>query len=70
MPSFFNSWMPFIYLYGVGGVFFFFGIYLIVKSGSLNPEKRHHRIWLKVLLGGFFFFVLLHAILIISALYL
>ena len=70
MPSFFNSWLPFIYLYIVGGIFFFFGLYLIVKSGSLNLEKQHHRTWLKILVGGFFFFVFLHATLTISALYL
>jgi hypothetical protein len=70
MPSFFNSWLPFIYLYGVGGIFFFSGLYLIVKSGSLNLQKKYHRSWLKVLVSGFFFFVLLHASLIIAALYL
>ena len=69
MPTLFNSWLPFLYLYGVGGIFFFLGLYMIVKSGSLNLKRQHHRTWLKILVGGFFFFVVLHATLIISALY-
>jgi hypothetical protein len=68
--SVFQTWMPFFYLYGVGGVFFFVGIYIVLKSGSLNPNRKQHRFWLKTLLGGFFFFMALHAFLIISALYL
>jgi len=70
MISFFNSWLPFIYLYGVGGVFFFSGLYIIVKSGSLNLQKKHHLWWIRVLVAGFFFFLFIHAALIIAALYL
>jgi len=70
MPSFLNSWLPFIYLYGVGGIFFFTGLFMIVKSGSLNLQKKYHRKWLAILVGGFFFFVFLHAFLIVAALYL
>ena len=70
MISFFNSWLPFIYLYGVGGVFFFSGLYIIVKSGSLNLKKKHHLWWIRVLVAGFFFFLFIHAALIIAALYL
>jgi len=70
MISFFNNWLPFIYLYGVGGVFFFIGLYVIVKSGSLNLQKTHHKKWLKILISGFFFFFFIHAFLIVAALYL
>lgn len=66
---FFQSWLPFIYLYGVGGIFFFSGMYVILKSGSLNLKKRQHLFWVKVLFGGFFFFMFFHAFLIIAALY-
>lgn len=69
MPSLFNSWIPFMYLYGVGGVFFFTGIYIIVKSKSLNLERKNHRRWIKILISGFFYFMFIHAILIIAALY-
>jgi hypothetical protein len=69
MPSFFNTWLPFIYLYGVGGIFFFTGMYIIKKSGALNLKKKNHSRWFKILLGGFLFFILIHATLIIAALY-
>jgi hypothetical protein len=69
MPSFFNSWLPFIYLYGVGGIFFAFGMFVIVKSGALNLKIKRHKRWFIILIGGFFFFVCLHGILIIAALY-
>lgn len=70
MPDFFQTWLPFIYLYGVGGIFFFAGMYIIIKSGSLNPARKQHKFWIRVLFGGYFFFFFLHGILIISALYL
>ncbi|WP_337865249.1 hypothetical protein [Ignavibacterium sp.] len=66
----FQPWIPFIYLYGVGGIFFFTGMYIIIKSGALNPNRKHHKWWIKILFGGYFFFLFLHAFLIISALYL
>lgn len=67
--SIFQTWVPFLYLYIVGGVVFFSGLYLTIKSGSLNRTKKHHRLWLKILIGGYLFFMSLHAFLIISALY-
>jgi len=70
MPSFFNSWLPFIYLYGVGGVFFFTGMYLIKKSGAIDLTIKRHRFWYKVMFFGFFYFVLLHFLLTVAALYL
>ncbi len=69
LQTFFQSWLPYIYLYGVGGLFFLSGMYIIVKSGSLNLKKRQHRFWLRILFGGFFFFMFMHAFLIIAALY-
>jgi hypothetical protein len=70
MPNFFNTWLPFFYLYGVGGAIFFTGMYIIIKSDSLNLNRKNHKWWVKVLFGGYFFFMSLHAFLIISALYL
>jgi hypothetical protein len=69
MPSFFNSWFPFIYLYGVGGIFFFFGLFIIKKSGAIDLEKKHHKFWMKAMIFGYFYFVALHFFLIIAALY-
>ena len=38
--TFFHTWLPFIYLYGVGGIAFLIGMFLIVKTKALiykNP---------------------------------
>lgn len=69
MPDFFQTWLPFVYLYGVGGIFFFFGMFIIIKSGALNPERKQHKFWIRALFGGYLFFMSLHASLIITALY-
>jgi hypothetical protein len=69
MPSFFNTWLPFIYLYGVGGLFFYIGLILVKKAGSYDPTKKRHRYWWRILIFGFFYFMLIHAILIVVALY-
>lgn len=69
MPPFSHTWLPFIYLYVVGGIFFFFGMILVKKSGAMNPQSKKHQFWKKVLLFGFFYFVAIHAFLILAALY-
>tara|TARA_B100001750_G_C15467594_1_gene577947 strand:- start:1015 stop:1230 length:216 start_codon:yes stop_codon:yes gene_type:complete len=68
MIDFSQSWLPFIYLYGVGGIFFVIGVRLIVKTNALNLSIPRHCIWLKVLLFGFAFYALLHLIFILLAL--
>ena len=69
MPSFFNSWLPFIYLYVVGGFFFFLGIFLIKRNGAINLKKKQHKFWMKVMIFGFFYFAALHALLTVASLY-
>ncbi|MCH7965673.1 MAG: hypothetical protein IH852_17250 [Bacteroidetes bacterium] len=69
MLSFFDSWFPLIYLYGLGGVFFFFGMYIIKRSGAIDLTIKRHRFWFRVMFFGFFYFVLMHVILTIAALY-
>ncbi|HEY4755422.1 MAG TPA: hypothetical protein VIH28_05120 [Ignavibacteriaceae bacterium] len=70
MPSFFNTWLPFIYLYGVGGIFFVCGLVIVKKSGAYNPSNKRHRYWWKITIFGFFYFMMMHALLILAALYL
>jgi len=70
MLTFENTWLPFIYLYGVGGLFFLIGMLLIRKAGAVDLSKNRHRYWYKVMIIGFFYFVILHALLILAALYL
>lgn len=69
MPSLFDVWLPFIYLYGVGGIFFLVGMIIIKKSGAVNLKIKRHRYWYKVLILGFFYFAALHAFFTILALY-
>lgn len=70
MPTFFNTWLPFIYLYGVGGIFFISGLIVVKKSGAYNPSRKRHVYWWKVTIWGLFYFMLIHAALILAALYL
>jgi len=70
MPTFFDTWLPFIYLYVVGGIFFFFGIYIIKRSGAIDLTKKRHRYWYRVMIFGYFYFVLMHFFWNLAALYL
>ena len=53
-------WLPFIYLYGIGGLFFFIGLWLVVRSGALRSSGRGAKRWIQVLLFGFFWYMLIH----------
>ncbi|MCJ7552274.1 MAG: hypothetical protein MUO34_00190 [Ignavibacteriaceae bacterium] len=69
MPSFENTWLPFLYLYGVGGFCFLVGMIIVRKSGALNMNSKRHKRWFRILIFGYFYFVVIHATLIIAALY-
>jgi hypothetical protein len=69
MLTFFDTWLPYIYLYGVGGIFFFFGLVIIRKSGAIDLNNKKHRHWYRVIIFGFFYFAAMHALLNIAALY-
>ncbi len=68
MLTFKDTWLPFIYLYGVGGIFFFFGMKLIRKTGSVDLNRKKHRYWYRVMFWGYFYFMLMHGLLILLAL--
>lgn len=69
MSLFDHTWLPFMYLYGVGGFFFLIGMIIITKSKALDMKLKKHRYWFKVLIFGFFYFAALHAFFTILALY-
>lgn len=69
MPSFSETWLPYIYLYVVGGTFFVAGIIIARKSNALDLSQKRHKLWYNVMVFGFFYFMLFHALLIIAALY-
>ena len=61
-------WLPFIYLYGVGGIIFILGMVLVLRSRSLNLKRRYHRIWLFILFLGFAWYVVIHSTVSLAAL--
>jgi len=70
MPTFFDSWLPFIYLYVGGGIFFLAGMLLIRRTKALDMRLKRDRFWWKAMIFGYFYFMAIHAFSIIAALYL
>lgn len=68
MLDFSRTWLPFLYLYGVGGIIFILGMVLILRSESLNLKRRYHRIWLFILFFGFNWYVVIHSTVSLAAL--
>ena len=56
-----QTWLPFLYLYGVGGIAFFLGLGLIIRTKALRRSFYQHKIWIGILLYGFFFYMSIHA---------
>ena len=65
--EFANTWLPFIYLYGVGGIAFVVGMLLILRTKALDVSFERHKKWLWVLIYGFLFYAGLHATFILLA---
>ena len=63
-----RTWLPFLYLYGVGGIVFTLGMILILKTKALRLNFKRHKIWLWLLLYGVIFWSSLHATFIILVL--
>lgn len=69
MLTFQHTWLPYLYLYIVGGLFFLLGMIIIRKSGAINLQIKKHRFWNRVLIFGFFWFVVMHGLLTVAAIY-
>ncbi len=69
MLSFFDTWLPYIYLYVGGGLFFLAGLLLIRNTKALDMRLKRDRKWWKIMILGYFYFMVFHAVLIIIALY-
>jgi len=67
MP-FSHAWLPYIYLYAVGGSLFLVGVIITVKSGSLDLKRPSHRVWFAVLFFGMIWFMVMHALWNLAAL--
>ncbi len=55
-----HVWLPYIYLYGMGGLLFFMGIFVTLKAGSFNLRRKSHKNWFFVLMFGFVWFLVMH----------
>ncbi len=65
--DFYRLWLPYIYLYTIGGAIFTIGMYIILKSNSLNRDRVRHAGWFYVLLFGFFYYVGIHGLFTFAA---
>ena len=65
--DFYQTWLQFIYLYGVGGIAFIIGMIIIIRSNALRVKFQRHLKWICVLIFGFLFYATIHAFLIFVA---
>ncbi len=68
MDLFSHSWLPFIYLYGLGGILFVAGILITLKAGSFDLRRSSHKKWMWILLFGFVWYLTMHALMTWAAL--
>ena len=66
--DFAQTWLPYLYLYGVGGIAFGLGMILILQTKALRVSYNRHKKWVFVLLYGFIFYAGIHALFILLAL--
>tara|TARA_Y100001934_G_C12060403_1_gene635075 strand:+ start:403 stop:618 length:216 start_codon:yes stop_codon:yes gene_type:complete len=67
MLDFSRTWLPFLYLYFVGGIAFTIGMILIIRSKALKITYYVHKKWIFILLYGFIFYSGIHALFIYLA---
>ena len=60
--DFTHTWLPFIYLYGLGGILFIAGIIITIKSGSFDLNRKAHKKWMWVIGCGFVWYIMMHAL--------
>ena len=68
MLDFSRTWLPYLYLYGVGGGIFLIGMYIILRSRSLKPERIRHREWYHILIFGLVYYMGIHGLFTFAAL--
>jgi len=67
MLSFYQIWLPYIYLYGAGGILFLTGVGLVIRHRALDLNRQRHRKWFNILFIGFIWYALIHAVIILAA---
>ena len=61
-----ETWLCWLYQYGIGGVVFFGTLGLAISTGALRWTQRRDRRLLVVLVAGFFAFLAIHGIWIVA----
>ena len=62
-----DPWTSYFYLYGLGLIFFLIGIWVILSQRACQFGRGRDSFWFAVLLVGFLFFVVVHAVWIVAA---
>lgn len=57
-----RPWLPWIYPYAFGGIFFVVSIWLAVKTGALERARYSHRATLAALCAALAAFMTIHAL--------
>ncbi len=68
MLPFEHTWLPFVYLYILGGILFSIGIWVVFRSKSIDLTRPHHKRWLFILIFGMIWYMSMHALLNLAAL--
>ena len=66
--DFARVWLPYLYLYGVGGLLFVGGLVLVLRSEAFQRRRPSDRRWLAILVFGFLWYAALHGVGILAAL--
>lgn len=73
-PRLLLSWMEpndpllnYLYQYGFGLIVFGIGLWVVIGAGALKPGRGRDTFWLKVLVGGFVGYALVHGLWILAA---
>jgi hypothetical protein len=57
-----SPWIPWLYVYGVGGLVFVTFVMIALRAGAVRPGHRPDRLLLGVLAGGLLAFMTFHAV--------
>ena len=68
MLDFSRTWLPYLYLYGVGGGIFLIGMIIILRSRSLKLERTRHRVWYHILIFGLVYYMGIQSLFTFAAL--
>ena len=63
-------WLPYLYLYGLGGLIFFGGLFMVLRSSAFSKKRAVDRKWFRILLFGYFWYAGLHGASIFAAVHL